>query len=215
MLLPRPTANWAGLTWAKDTLPPSSTVRAPRSGWGSRMVCGIFHREAASPISPGSQRYMITSAPLSGVFTTVIAPINPQFFRTLLYRHHHGGYERLPRLNFSGANPGHTTPPSIQPLKGNPVNRHGRVPTTTPAIPSPRLRGKAWSTYYAQFPPANATLPGGVGRTASTITRKSATPRARICPRDCGGGIFQAHTPRTSPQVWESHTITTAPPPTR
>jgi F5/8 type C domain len=98
-----PTTNgdWVGLD-----LGTAKTIKqisyAPRSGWASRMVGGVFQASNSANFSNGVVTlYKITTAPTAGVMTTVSVS-DPTAYRYFRYLSPNGGYGNIAELAFFG-----------------------------------------------------------------------------------------------------------------
>jgi hypothetical protein len=79
-----PNGNWVGLDLGSAESV-SQISFAPRNGYGSRMVGGVFQASSSATFTTVTTLYTITAAPANGVLTTVTlaSPVTDRYFRYL------------------------------------------------------------------------------------------------------------------------------------
>jgi fibronectin type 3 domain-containing protein len=116
---PGANGNWVGLDFATPTT--INQIRyAPRSGYASRMVGGIFQGSSTADFSSDvTNLYTITAAPTAGVLTTqaLAAPVTFRYFRYLAPANSNGNVAEIAFANGVITAP---TQPSVS--SSNPVN---------------------------------------------------------------------------------------------
>jgi fibronectin type 3 domain-containing protein len=104
-----PTANgdWVGLDLGTATT--ISDIRyAPRGGYESRMVGGVFQASNSASFTNPVTLYTVTATPTSGVYTTIILN-NPTAYRYVRYLSPNGGYGDVAEVEFDHA----INPPTV------------------------------------------------------------------------------------------------------
>jgi uncharacterized delta-60 repeat protein len=180
---------------------------APRSGFASRMVGGVFQYSTSPTFASGiTTVYTITAAPASGVLTTVnISAPAERYWR---YLGPTNGYCDIAEFQLFGPAAATTPPPPTQ-LTGTTygtVGSYGNIAADTIVA--------ATDGNLNTFFDAPQATGGNVGinlGSAKTVTQIKFAPRSGFASRMVGG-MFQVSTsPTFASNVTTVYTITTAP----
>ncbi len=178
---------------------------APRPGFSSRMVGGVFQGSNSSNFSSPTTLYTITTAPAQGVLTTV--PIgsrgNYEYFR---YLSPAGSYGDVAEVEFFGYIAGSFPTP----LTGTPIGTAGSYANSGNTI------AKAFDgnlvTYFDGPDPTGDWVGLDLG-TAQVATSVQYSPRPGFKSRMLGGEIQASNTANFSTGVVTLATIATSPTP--
>jgi hypothetical protein len=176
---PTASGSWAGLDLASAKVVTSISY-APRVGWASRMVGGIFQASNSATFSSGVvNMFTITTAPAAGVLTTVSVS-NASAYRYVRYIGPANSYCNIAEANFFGTAPRAVTGTVIG-TSGS-YSNHGD--TNTNAFDG------SLSTFF-DAPTASGSWVGLDLGVAQVVTQVEYAPRAGFANRMVGGE-FQA-----------------------
>jgi hypothetical protein len=202
---PSANGNYVGLNFG-DADVVTQISYAPRSGWASRMVGGIFQGSDSPTFSSGvANLYTITATPKTGALTTVSLPAG-QAFEYARYLSPANSFGDVAEIQFSGY-----TPP--QPLQlqeyaaaiGTAGSYHNQGNTIANAFDG------NLSTYF-DGPDATGDWVGlTTFGTPTVVTQVAFAPRAGLQSRMVGGEIQASDSADFSSGVVTLFTITTSP----
>ena len=179
---------------------------APRTGFAGRMIGGVFQGSNDPTFTTGMVPLAtITTAPVTGVFTTVTLS-NPSAFRYVRYLSPTGGYGNVAEIQFFGLPATQTTTQLTGTVFGTPGSYQNDGNTIANVFDG------SLSTFF-DSPTGNGNYVGLDLGTAHTITQISYAPRAGWAQRMVGG-IFQASNSAdfsTGVVLGSLYQITTAP----
>jgi hypothetical protein len=195
--------NWAGLNLG-TTYAITSIKYAPRSGWASRMVGGIFQGSNSSTFSSGvTNLATITGTPVVGSLTT-ISVSSSSAFQYVRYLSPNGSYGDVAEIQFFGT----ASKSTATKLTGTVIGTSGSYQNGGNTI-SKAFDGNV--TTFFDGPTANGNWAGLNLGSAKSITQISYAPRSGWDSRMVGG-IFQASNSATfSSGVVNLYTISSTP----
>jgi hypothetical protein len=200
---PTANGNWAGLNLSSE-YKITSISYAPRSGWASRMVGGIFQGSNDSTFATGvTNLATISTAPVVGSYTT-ISISSSSAFQYVRYLGPSGSYGDVADIEFYGT----ASSTTATKLTGTVIGTSGSYQNDGNTI-AKAVDGSL--TTFFDGPTANGNWVGLDLGSAQTITQISYAPRASWASRMVGG-IFQASNSSTfSTGVVNLYTISATP----
>jgi uncharacterized delta-60 repeat protein len=197
---PGANGNWVGLDLG--TLRYVTQISfAPRAGFTSRMVGGIFQGANTADFSSGVVNlYTVTTTPAAGSLTTVGTGVAGPF-RYVRYLSPAGSYGNIAEAQFAGA--------EEEIFTGNVIGTPGTYQSSG-NFGTNAFDGNL-STYF-DAPTASGEWVGTDMGSAVDITKVKYAPRAGFTSRMIGGKIQASNTADFSSGVVTAYTITTAPP---
>jgi hypothetical protein len=205
-----PVANgdWVGLALG-SAASVSKIAFAPRSGFASRMLGGVFQASTTATFTSGvTTLYTVTATPATGSLTTVnlSAAVTTRYVRYLSPNNGWGNIAEVKFYGSAGAAPAATLAPA--PLSGTVIGTSGSYLNEGNTI-AKAVDGNL-STFF-DGPVANGDWVGLDLGSAQSIGQISFAPRSGFASRMVGG-VFQASTTSNfSSGVTTLYTITTAP----
>jgi hypothetical protein len=203
-----PTGNgdWAGQNLGA-TYAITSISYAPRSGWASRMVGGIFQASNSATFSSGVVNlFTITSTPVTGSLTTVSIS-NTNAFQYVRYIGPNGSYGDVAEVQFFGTKSGNVTTTPTQ-LTGTVIGTSGSWDNSGNTI-AKAVDGNL-STFF-DGPVANGDWVGLNLGSAQTIGQISYAPRSGWASRMVGGTFQASNSATFSSGVVNLFTISSTP----
>ncbi len=197
--------NWVGYDLAAaDTV--TSVSFAPRNGYESRMVGGVFQGSNSPQFTSGvTTLYTVTAAPKAGTLTTATVT-NTSAFRYVRYLAPNNSYGNVAEVNFFGTAGEATTGPTK--LTGTTVGTVGSYKGSGNTIA--KATDGNLSTFF-DGPTANGNVVGLDLGTQQQITAIAFAPRSGYDSRMVGG-VFQVSTTADfSSGVTTVYTVTSAP----
>ena len=205
---PTANGNYVGLDLG-STYAITAINFAPRVGYESRMVGGIFQGSNSADFSNPTNLYTVTAAPSDGFATVSSAnfAISSGAFRYVRYLAPAGSYGNVTDVQFYGtATTAPSTPSSVK-LSGTVIGTSGSYDgvSTTANV----FDGNT-ATFFDAANPNNdwAGLDLGTTRTVTSITY---TPRSGYASRMVGGMFQESTTADFSSNVTTLYTITSTP----
>ena len=200
---------WAGLDLGSaKTI--GSIRYAPRAGWSSRMVGGVFQSSTTADFSSGPVTLAtITAKPVEGALTT-IALATPATARYVRYLSPNGSYGNVAEVQFVSGSTTTTTPPPPTPgakLAGTTIGTSGSFGNGGNTI-AKALDGDLAT--YADLPAANGNWVGLDLGAAMTIGSVQFAPRVGWAQRMVGG-LFQGSSSANFSNAITLATIATKP----
>ena len=185
----------------------TSVSYAPRSGYESRMVGGLFQGSNSPQFTTGVVNlYTVTAAPKAGVLTTASVSASAAF-RYVRYLSPNGGYGNVAEVNFFGsAGPGNA--PAAQ-LTGTAIGTAGSYQNQGNTI-AKALDGNL-STFF-DGPTADGDFVGLDLGTQQSVDRIAFAPRGGYASRMVGGEFQVSTSADFSTGVTTVYTVTAAPP---
>ena len=199
-------------SWVGYDLGTAATITrvsyAPRSGYESRMVGGVFQGSNSAQFTTGVVNlYTVTATPKAGVLTTAAVSATGSF-RYVRYLSPTNGYGNVAEVNFFGS-AGPSNAPAVQ-LTGVAIGTTGSYQSQGNTIAN-ALDGNL-STFF-DGPTANGDFVGLDLGTQQSVDQIAFAPRSGYASRMVGGE-FQASTSADfSTGVTTVYTVTAAPGP--
>jgi hypothetical protein len=201
---PAANGNWAGLNLG-STYAITEINYAPRSGFASRMVGGVFQASNSATFTSGVVNLAtITATPATGSYTS-ISISNPNGFQYVRYVSPSGSWGDVAEIQVFG-NPASAV--TTTQLSGTAIGTSGSYNNDGNTV------AKAFDGNLSTFfdgPTANGNWAGLALSSASQITQISYAPRANFASRMVGGTFQASNSSTFTSGVVNLYTITTAP----
>jgi hypothetical protein len=196
---PTASGSWAGMDLGSVKVITSISY-APRSGWASRMVGGVFQASNSATFSSGVVNlFTVTSTPATGVLTTVTIS-NTSAYRYVRYIGPANSYCNIAEAEFFGTTPQQATG-TIVGTSGSYNNQGNTIANV--------IDGNL-STYF-DAPTASGSWVGLDLGSAQVVTEVEYAPRSGWASRMVGGEIQASNSADFSSGVVTLLTITSTP----